>query len=123
MWIFIQVAVLFTSIPVFLLPASLNWSEPIKLRETPGHINQSFASGSNGRAIVIWNESPYYTAGGDVFIRMLTPGHGWGPSTVISDGSGLIESVTVAMGADGTAIAAWRQSTDSQSQIVARKFV
>lgn len=119
----------FVGLLVLLSAGVFNWSEPVSLRQIPTYINDPrIASASNGYAIVIWNEvdadSPSAASGGDIFARILTPGSDWGPATVISDGSGYLQPpAVVAMGPDGTAIAAWRQVNDSGSQIVGRKFV
>jgi hypothetical protein len=129
MLISVQVAALFVIVPVLLLPASLQWSEPTKLRETSGYLTLGprITAVSDGHAAVIWREinrdqpTEQY-----LLVRTLTPGSGWSPATVISDGSGSLGSpAAIAMSGDGTAIAAWRQvvSESLQTQVLARKFV
>jgi hypothetical protein len=125
MTISVPLAAAFASLPVLFALTPLRWSEPTVLRENaPGNtFGAQIASGSNGHAIVVWGDSPPNPIRFDFFVRMFTPGSGWGPTTLISD-QGI---PTVAMGSDGTAIAAWRQyvemATGNQVQVVARKFV
>ena len=78
----------------------------------------------HARSTGIWTPAP----GGRHCARHAMPGSGWGPATVISDGSGDIQSAAaIAIGSDGAAIAAWRrvvgEGESFQSQVVARKFL
>ena len=112
----VQFAALTVVAPALLLPASPDWSAPTELRHLGDYLNGArIAAGADGSALVIWqdsdpNSSTASATGGDFVVRRLAPGGDWGPATVISDGSGYLQPpAAIAMGGDGTAIAAWRQ--------------
>src|SRR4051794_11542491 len=107
----LKVAALFACLPTLLTPQTLQWSEPTPLGEFPGSANAYLASSPNGSTIVIWGEyNPSSLNGGDFWGRISTPGSGWSPAMLVSDGSGYLQDpVAVVMGDDGTAIASWRQ--------------
>jgi hypothetical protein len=104
-------------------------SGPVVLRQANTYINTPrIASNISGDTLALWQESSHDpSTGGALFARMLTRGSGWGPVMRVSDGSGYLQAVpAIAVGADGTAVAAWRQVVEApafQSQVVVRKFV
>jgi hypothetical protein len=131
MWISVQMmALVLTISPGLAILDSLRWSEPTVLRQGPASVffSQAVASSPNGHAIALWAEYNTNPEREDLFVRILMPGGGWGPATLISQGSGYLQfSPVVAIGLDGMAIAVWQQvvgtGPSSQSHIVARKFV
>ena len=58
--------------------------------------------------------------------RIFTPGAGWGPTVVLSDGSGSLQDAPwTAIGDDGTAVVGWREVINQpsfESQVMVRTY-
>src|SRR4051812_10435078 len=124
---FIAVAAMFTCLPALLLPQNLRWSEATLLRELPGDRSGYAASSPNGSAIVLWAEGiDDGSSSVRSFLRILTPGSGWSPATLVSGFSGSPEDLTAVLLDNGTAIASWRQVSfdpDTESSLMVGRLV
>jgi len=102
--------------------AVTKWSSPVQIAATTGTAGPALVTNASGASLATWAESLPNTLNARIF----TPGAGWGPTVVLSDGSGNLQPPQwTAIGDDGTAVVGWRQVIEQpafESQAMVRVY-
>lgn len=101
-----------------------NWAtaQVVDTDETAGH--QAYfpdvAIDSNGNAMAVWHQSDGTRY--NVWARRYVPGSGWIGEQTLESGTGGAVYPSIAIAADGTAIAVWQQSNGTSDDVMSNRF-
>lgn len=103
------------------LPAS-GWSTPQLLENNAGAVDGIYLAvdRSSGRAVVAWRQ---LTTSYDLWAKPFDPATGWGATTSLESGSGIVGTGSVGLDSSGNAIAVWSQvGPNTRYSIYASRF-
>ena len=85
-------------------------------------IGAKIAMNASGNAMAVWfqTDSPH----SNIWANRYTPGSGWGtPEVIETDNAGDASNPQIAMDADGSVLAVWRQSDDGRFNIRTNRYI
>ncbi len=85
------------------------WSTPLQLENSTGTVSGAYLSmdRSSGKAVVAWRQ---LTSGSyDLWAKAFDPSSGWGASTSVELGTGMVGNASLGLDGSGRALLAWTQ--------------